>query len=112
MRNAKRTAGLVVACCALLLVPGAAGAQDWPQWRGPHRDNKAVGFQAPKAWPKELTKKWNVPVGTGESSPVLVGDKLYVFGRQGGDEVTRCLSAASRDEVWKDKYATQPATGP
>jgi outer membrane protein assembly factor BamB len=87
-------------------------AQDWPQWRGPDRDNKVTGFIAPKSWPKALSQKWKTKVGTGESSPVLVGDKIFVIGRQGGDEVIRCLDATNGNEVWQDKYATQPATGP
>src|SRR5215813_6882373 len=89
------------------LVLGAAGvwAQDWPQWRGPNRDNKVEGFIAPKAWPKTLTQKWSAVVGSGVSSPDLVGDKIYAFGRIGGDEVTTCLDAATGKVVWQEKYA-------
>ena len=82
-----------------------AGADDWPQWRGPGRDNKVTGFTAPAAWPKELTKKWKVPVGTGDASPALVGDKVYVFARQGDEEVILCLDAGTGQERWKDKYS-------
>jgi outer membrane protein assembly factor BamB len=102
----------VLAAGAVLLGSTVALAQDWPQWRGPNRDNKVMGFTAPQTWPKELTQKWSVKVGAGDSSPVLVGDKLYVFARQDGDEVTSCLDAATGKVVWQDKYATQPATGP
>lgn len=111
MRNSTRRVGLITACVLLLDAP-ALLAQDWPQWRGPNRDNKITGFTVPQAWPKELSKKWKVNVGVGESSPVLVGNKLCVHARQGGDEVILCLDAASGKEIWKDKYATQPATGP
>jgi outer membrane protein assembly factor BamB len=89
-----------------------AVAQDWPQWRGPKRDNKVAGFTPPKTWPKELTQKWRVNVGIGESSPLLALDKVYVFARQGEEEVTLCLDAASGKEVWKDSYAAQKVTGP
>jgi outer membrane protein assembly factor BamB len=82
-----------------------ACAQDWPQWRGPNRDNNVTGFAEPKTWPKELKKKWTVRVGIGEASPVLVGDKLYTFGRQGSDEVALCLDAATGKQFWKEKYA-------
>src|SRR5687767_9210395 len=110
MKTAMPMAG-VLAGCVLLLCAERASAQDWPQWRGPNRDNKVVGFTAPQMWPKELTKKWKVSVGVGESSPVLAANKLYVFGRQGGDEVTLCLNADSAKEIWQDRYATEPATG-
>jgi outer membrane protein assembly factor BamB len=101
----------MIAFCLTLLIADALTAQDWPQWRGPNRDNKVVGFAAPKEWPKELTKKWQVTVGKGEASPLLVGDKLYVFARQGGDEVTVCLDAASGKEIWTDRYAAAAVTG-
>ena len=96
----------------IVLCASPAWAQDWPQWRGPNRDNHVVGFSAPKTWPKELTKKWKVSVGVGESSPALVGDRIYVFGRQGGDEVAMCLDAASGKELWRDKYAAAAVKGP
>src|SRR5437016_4626315 len=102
----------IVSSCALALVASGALAQDWPQWRGPNRDAKAAGFNAPKSWPKELTQKWKVNVGEGVATPSLVGDKLYVFARQEGGEVTLCLDAATGKELWKDKYDALGATGP
>jgi outer membrane protein assembly factor BamB len=88
-----------------------AGADDWPQFRGPGRDNKVTGFTAPAAWPKELKKQWQVTVGEGLASPALVGDKLYVFTRVGGDEVLTCLDANTGKEVWKEKYESEPVKG-
>src|SRR5262245_59731952 len=102
---------LWIALSALLLDPNDVRAQDWTQWRGPNRDNKVVGFTAPASWPKELTKKWQATVGVGESSPLLVGDRVYAFSRDGGDEITLCLDAATRKEIWKDKYATAVVVG-
>jgi outer membrane protein assembly factor BamB len=89
---------------AMVVVAWSATAADWPQWRGPNRDARAAGFEAPKTWPKELTQKWKVTVGDGVSSPALVGDKLYVFSRESGNEVIRCLQTADGKEVWKHKY--------
>ncbi len=97
---------------AVLGFAGSAAAADWPQWRGPNRDAKAAGFEAPATWPKALTKKWNVTIGDGVATPALVGDKLYTFSRQGGEEIIRCLNAADGKEIWKEKYPTQGASGP
>src|SRR5262249_29704555 len=91
---------------------GTAGAQDWPQWRGPNRDAKATGFTAPTTWPKEPTRKWQVKVGDGVATPALVGDKLYVFSRQEGNEGIRCLAAADGKEIWADKYEAAGFNGP
>jgi outer membrane protein assembly factor BamB len=87
-------------------------AQDWPQWRGANRDGKASGFTAPEKWPPQLAQKWKTTVGAGDSTPALVGDKLYVFSRQGEEEVISCLNAADGKEVWKDKYTAQAVSGP
>lgn len=85
---------------------GRSADTDWPQWRGANRDGRVTGFKAPAAWPKELKKGWSVAVGDGVATPALVGDRLYVFTREGGSEVTRCLEAATGKEVWKEKYDT------
>lgn len=103
---------MAVAGCALAVAAASASAQDWPQWRGPNRDGKAARFNAPATWPKELTRKWKVTVGDGVATPALAGGKLYVFSRQEGNEVMRCLDAATGQELWQDKYESQPATGP
>jgi outer membrane protein assembly factor BamB len=111
MRTTTRRMVALVACALLLRATGA-GAQDWPQWRGPNRDARATGFTAPKTWPKELTEKWRVTVGDGVATPALVGDKLFVFTRESGKEILRCLSAADGKELWSDKYEAEGATRP
>lgn len=110
MRGANRSR-VVMAGCVILIVAGGIFAQDWPQWRGPGRDGKVSGFTAPQKWPQELTQKWKITVGTGCATPALVGDKLYVFARQGDDEVTLCLDAGTGKEIWRDQYAAQAVTG-
>ncbi|MCI0682469.1 MAG: PQQ-binding-like beta-propeller repeat protein [Gemmataceae bacterium] len=103
---------LAAALLAAALFAGPARAQDWPQFRGPNRDNKVIGFSALTTWPKELAKKWTVQVGEGESSPLLVGDRVYTFGRQGGDEVTTCLDAVTGKLIWQDKCEAEAVKGP
>lgn len=111
MMKANRSTGVLGSCVMLLCASGVC-AQDWPQWRGLNRDAKANGFQAPKSWPKELTQKWKVKVGEGVATPALVGDKLFVFSREGGNEVSRCLDAATGRELWQDKYEAPAVRGP
>jgi outer membrane protein assembly factor BamB len=50
-------------------------------------------------------------VGAGIATPALVGSKLYVFTRQGDEEVTLCLNAGNGNEIWMDKYRAQAVTG-
>jgi len=97
--------------CVILLIASCVFAQDWPQWRGPNRDGKVSGFTTPWEWPKEFTQKWKVTVGSGDATPALVGNKLYVFTRQGEDEFILCLNAGNGKELWNSKYAAQAVTG-
>jgi len=76
---------------------------EWPQWRGANRDGAATFF-APPAWPDKLNLKWKVDVGIGYSAPIIVGDRVFAFSRQGEDEVMRALDAASGKVVWETKY--------
>ncbi len=97
-----------------LALAGAGGlfGQDWPQWRGPDLDGKAPGFTAPQKWPETLSQKWKTTVGLGDSSPALVSDKLYVFARQGSDEILLCLNAADGKAIWTNSYAAPAFSGP
>lgn len=79
-------------------------ADDWPQWRGPNRDARVTAFNTPPKWPERLTQKWKVTVGDGVATPALAGGKLYVFSRQGNNEMTRCLDATTGQEIWQDKH--------
>jgi outer membrane protein assembly factor BamB len=96
-----------------LLVSTAAvvSAQDWPQWRGANSDAKVTGFKAPATWPAQLTQKWKQTVGLGDTTPALVGDRLFVLSRVGAEENVICLGAADGKEIWRQKYAApQPGS--
>ena len=74
---------------------------DWPQWRGPNRDGKVSDAAIPATWPKALKEEWKTTVGIGHASPVEANGKIFVFTRQGEDEVLLCLDALSGKEVWR-----------
>ena len=104
----------VVALIMFGLAPVAA--QDWPQWRGPARDGAIRDFREPAKWPTTLMKRWNVDGGTGYATPLVVGDRLYVFTRQGENEVMTAFDAASAKIIWRTSYPApfkmNPATAP
>lgn len=100
MRSFVLTAALVL--CAILA--GLEARQNQVEgWRGPNRDG-AFTFSVPKAWPDQLTLKWKVDVGTGYSAPIVAGDRVYAFSRQGEDEVMRALDAGTGRTIWETKY--------
>jgi len=92
-----------IAAVSLALAP-VATAQDWPQWRGPNRDGAVASFREPASWPQALTARWKVEVGTGYATPLVVGDRIYAFARQGNDEVMMALDAGSGTVVWRTGY--------
>ncbi|HVF27762.1 MAG TPA: PQQ-binding-like beta-propeller repeat protein, partial [Pyrinomonadaceae bacterium] len=91
----------------------AAVTANWSQWRGPNRDGNVIGFPAPPSWPKSLKDEWKVTVGVGHSSPVVSEGKIYVFARQGEEEVLLCLDAVTGKELWRSgqtiAYEMHPA---
>jgi outer membrane protein assembly factor BamB len=89
---------------AVLFAATTLAAQDWPQWRGPNRDGAIASFKEPAKWPAALSKRWQVEVGTGYATPVVVGDRLYMFTRQGDDEVMTAFDAASAKQLWRAAY--------
>jgi outer membrane protein assembly factor BamB len=88
-----------------LLLQVAAAAQDWPQWRGPNRDGAVAAFREPAAWPESLKQHWRVDVGFGYATPLVVGQRVYVFSRQEENEVLSAFDAASGKVVWRTAYA-------
>ena len=89
---------------------------DWTQWRGPNRDGAVASFVEPKTWPAMLNRKWKVDVGLGYASPLVVGNRIYMFARQGQDEVMLGLDAASGKLLWRTGYPApfkmNPAAAP
>jgi outer membrane protein assembly factor BamB len=99
----------LLAAAALILYTATAGAQtgtaDWPQWRGVNRDGATTTFRPPAKWPEALTMKWRQDVGEGYTTPVVVGDAVYAFGRQAGDnEVVTAFDAATGKQLWQTRY--------
>ena len=84
--------------------PAVGLAQDWPQWRGPDRDAVVPNFDVPSSWPDALTQQWSLDVGLGYASPVLVGNSIYMFTREGDTEVMRSLNANTGEAIWTTSY--------
>ena len=80
-------------------------AQEWTQWRGPNRDGVITSFKEPATWPSTLTQKWTVEVGLGYATPLLVGARIYMYTRQGNEEVLLAIDAQDGRVVWRTSYA-------
>jgi hypothetical protein len=66
----------------LLAIAGlavAAGAEDWPQWRGPRADGTSLATGVPRTWGRDTGVCWSVDLpGEGHSSPVVSGTSVFV----------------------------------
>jgi outer membrane protein assembly factor BamB len=92
---------VVIGCVSALR--GQEGGTDITQWRGPARDGSAP-FRVPATWPESLTQKWKVEVGLGYATPLVAGNRVYVFSRQGENEVMSALDADSGKVLWRTDY--------
>ena len=91
-----------------LLVTGvtilSAQAQDWSQWRGPARDGVVKNFTTPAVWPERPTQVWKAAAGSGHASPIVSGDRAYLFSRVGEQEVLTAYDVASGKQIWRQGY--------
>ncbi len=97
--------GAVLLSGLATVVAGQNAGPDWPQWRGPGRDGTLTAFTEPKVWPDALQQRWKITVGEGYATPILVGDRVYQFSRQGENEILRAIDAASGKVIWEKSYA-------
>jgi outer membrane protein assembly factor BamB len=94
----------VFATASLSIDAQRSGPTDWTQWRGPNRDGIASTFTPPATWPDALVQKWKIEVGTGYASPIVVGNRVYVFSRRGASEGMSAHDAATGRELWRFGY--------
>src|SRR4029434_9866873 len=92
-----RTIGAIV---ALGLAAGAMRAEDWPQWRGLHRDSTWHETGILNSFPPDgLRVLWRIPIGTGFSSPCVAQGRVYVtyshVTRKATRENVLCLDAVT-----------------
>jgi outer membrane protein assembly factor BamB len=84
---------------------GVTLANDWPQWRGPERTGSSSETGLLKEWPKDGPKLlWEVTdIGNGYSTPVVVGNRLYVISNRDQEEYLLCLDTKDGKQVWQTK---------
>jgi outer membrane protein assembly factor BamB len=78
---------------------------DWPQFRGPDGMGTSPDTGIPETWSDTENIAWKIPLpGVGASSPVVIGDKVFLTASEGGaDDVRRhvmCLSLRDGKLLW------------
>lgn len=91
-----------VAFLAASLLTSPAGADDWPQFRGPDRDGRSLATGLLKEWPEGGPKvEWTADgLGAGYGSLAIAGDRVWVQGVEGTQSVVHCLRRSDGGRVW------------
>jgi len=96
----------------LVLSSCAAHAGDWPQILGPQRNGIASNELLLPQWPATGPETvWESAVGQGFAGVAVLGESLYLFHRQGRDEVVECRKAGTGETVWTTKLESGYAGG-
>ena len=85
-----------------------AQADDWPDWRGPHRDGKwsEIGI-IQKFESTGINIKWRVPIDAGYNGPSASEGKVYVMDRKEIPVETErviCFDAVTGAKIWSFVY--------
>src|SRR5215467_12115002 len=84
----------------LFVATGRAGAQ-WSRFRGPNGSgvDSSVGYPVEFSPTKNMAWKTSVPYG--QSSPVVVGTRLFGTASEGERLITFCLDTRTGRELWR-----------
>lgn len=100
--------GLNVASAAPAPSPAAkAGASptEWPEWRGPKRDNLSPASGLLKQWPKDGPPlAWKASgIGAGYSTVAIAGGRIYTMGDARDSSYVHALELDGGKKIWSTK---------
>ncbi|MCO6456624.1 MAG: PQQ-binding-like beta-propeller repeat protein [Pirellulaceae bacterium] len=116
-----------LALLILLLACATAQAEDWPRFRGPNGTGiSGDDTPTPTSWSPTENLKWKTPLpGPGVSSPIVVGQRVFVtcYSGYGTDrrnpgnieDLKRhlvCLDAESGKQLWEQTIAAAQPEDP
>jgi outer membrane protein assembly factor BamB len=102
---------LGIIAVALALAAPAARAENWPGWRGPRGDGTSTETGLPLRWSATENVRWKAAVpGTGHSSPVVWGDRVFLTSCREAERQRLLLCYDRRDGslLWERVVLTAP----
>ncbi len=85
----------------LLALVNPGRTDNWPQWRGPDNDGVCTEKNLPTKWSATENVAWKFKLpGSGSSTPVIWGDRIFLTCLDGKEVVCLCLSTSGK-ELWK-----------
>jgi outer membrane protein assembly factor BamB len=98
----------------VLLMTTLARAEDWPHWRGPRGDGSSNERDIPTKWSDTENVHWKVAVpGGGHSSPIVVGDKVFLTTALEKEQKRLLICFDRRDgkQIWDTVVLSAPLEG-
>jgi outer membrane protein assembly factor BamB len=95
----------------VLALASAAGAQEWPGWRGPRGDGTSAEKGFPLRWSPTEGILWKVPIpGSGHSSPIVWGERIFLTTciEEKGERRLLCLDRRDGRTLWDRLILTAP----
>ncbi len=86
------------------MISASMAEENWHQFRGPTGRGHSDATGIPVSW-DEPAVKWKVSLkGSGQSSPVSWGEKLFLTGAsaEGGERYVMCLSKDTGEMIWEE----------
>jgi outer membrane protein assembly factor BamB len=86
-------------------------ADDWPGCRGPRGDGISLETHAPLHWSATENIAWKTPIpGDGRSSPIVVGNRVFITTGMETDQSRRLICLDRRDGaiLWDRSLLTGP----
>jgi outer membrane protein assembly factor BamB len=80
-----------------------AGEANWPRWRGPQQNGHTSEPDLPVKWSTEnVLWKTKLP-GSGQSSPVIWGDRIFLSSSldEGRERIVFCVSRKTGEILWQ-----------
>ena len=109
--------GVALAAVALALALAVpAVAEDWPNWRGPHRDGTSDETGLVSSWSRDGENLiWKADLTT-RVTPIVFDGRACVSGRVGEDllrqELVACFDAGTGERLWERRFPVYNTTVP
>lgn len=94
---------------ALLLIPTAAHAQNWPNWRGPNYNGSTEGKNLPVKFSPKENVKWSVELpGQSAATPIIWGDQVFISSTDTKLEtlVAFCFDRKTGKQIWRQNVGS------
>ena len=104
---------LVSSFLSAFLCVAVSFGENWPEWRGPHRNAVSSETGLPVTWSAERGIRWKTELpGAGTSSPVIWNDRILLTAADGNsqdDLFVLCLRLSDGKEQWRLRlWGTSP----